>query len=121
MDSNRQLKFAKLIQKDLSDIFHKDGRSFFGDAFVTITQVKMSPDLSVSKIYLSLFMVNDKKALIEGLEERKSEIRKLLGNKIGKQVRKIPELIFFNDETEDNARRIEKIIDNLDIPSEDKE
>ena len=120
-ESTRQQKYSRLIQKDISDIFQKDKMGIFSNTFVSVVDVKVTPDLSVAKIYLSMMLVPNKQELLDKIELHKSEIRKALGNKIGKQVRKIPELIFILDEVEEKASRIDQIIDNLDIPSADEE
>ena len=91
---------------------------------VTIAEVKMSPDLGVAKVYISMMLTKNKEVTLESLNTHKKEIRKALGDRIGKQVRIIPELIFFIDEVEENAERIETLINNLNIPptnEEDKE
>lgn len=114
--STRQQKYAKLIQKELSDIFLKDKRGILENAFITIADVRMSPDLGVAKVYISMLLAKDKERIIENINSRKGEIRKALGNKIGKQVRVIPELIFYKDEVEENATRLDDLIKNLNIP-----
>lgn len=120
-ESNRQLKVGKLIQKDLGEIFQKDTKGMFGKAFITVTGVKISPDLALAKIYLSFLMVDDGKAMIDTINKRKSEIRKILGNKIGKQVRIIPDLIFHLDDSSEYASKMDKLLSGLDIPKEDEE
>ncbi len=112
----RQNKFSKLIQKELSDIFHRDRRGILENAFITIADVQMSPDLSVAKIYLSMMLVKDKQAVLYRINLRKKEIRKALGDTIRKQVRIIPELAFFIDETEEKAIKMDALIDSLNIP-----
>jgi ribosome-binding factor A len=118
--STRQQKFSRLIQKELSEIFQRDKRGILENAFISIVDVKMSPDLSVARIYLSMTLAKDKERVLEKLNLHKKEIRKALGDKIGKQVRIIPEIIFYIDEVEENAQRIEDIIKNLNIPPESK-
>lgn len=118
-ESTRQQKYSKLIQKDISEIFQKDRMGIFANTFVSVVDVKVTADLSIAKIYLSMMLVSDKQGLLDKIDLHKSEIRKALGNKIGKQVRKIPDLIFILDETEEKASRIDQIIDNLDIPDAD--
>ncbi len=116
----RQQKYGKLIQKELSEIFLFDKRSITDNAFITILEVRMSPDLSVAKVYLSMSLVKDKQAVLDKVNERKSEIRKALGIKIRNQARIVPQLVFYIDEVEENAERIESLIKNLNIPKEDK-
>jgi ribosome-binding factor A len=118
-ESKRQQKFARLILKDLSEILQQDKRGILEGAFITISDVMMSPDLSIAKVYLSMLMIKDREALLEKINDRKSEIRKALGNKIGKQVRIVPNLLFYIDDIPENASRIDKIIGDLDIPSKD--
>jgi ribosome-binding factor A len=119
--STRQQKFSRLIQKELSDVFQRDKRGILENTLISITNVKVSPDLGVATIFISMLLVKDKQRMLEKLNAGKREIRKALGDKIAKQVRVIPELIFSIDETEENAQRIEDIIKNLNIPPESKE
>lgn len=119
--STRQLKFAKLIQKEISDIFQRDKRGILDNAFVTIADVRVSPDLGLARIYVSMMLAKDKQAILDKITSRKGEIRKALGNKIGKQVRIIPELVFYLDEVEENAQRMDSLLNNLIIPKSSKE
>src|SRR6187402_2433192 len=114
--TTRQQKFSRLIQKELSDIFQRDKRGVLGNTFVTIADVKMSADLSVARIFISMMLAKNKEKTLEQLNLHKREVRKALGDKIGKQVRIIPELIFIMDEVEENAQRLDEIIKNLHIP-----
>ncbi len=118
--TTRQQKYARLIQKELSEIFQRDKKGILDNAFITLAEVKVSPDLSVAKVYISMLLEKDKAGILERINSRKREIRKELGEKIGKQVRIIPELVFYIDEVEENAQRIEDIIKNLNIPPETK-
>jgi ribosome-binding factor A len=122
-ESKRQRQFSSLIQKELSEIFQREARWMFdSNVFVTITDVRMSADLGVAKVYLSFMLSQNKKELMELVQLKKSEIRRRLGNRIGKVVRSIPELIFYLDESADYASRIEGILADLDIPpAEDEE
>ncbi|MCW5911318.1 MAG: 30S ribosome-binding factor RbfA [Cyclobacteriaceae bacterium] len=117
----RQQKYNKLIQKELSDIFLKDKRGILGNAFITVAEVRISPDLSVAKVYLGMTLTKDKKAVLNNIELHKSEIRKALGDRIRNQARIVPSLVFFMDEVEENAQRIEDLIKSLNIPKENKE
>ena len=119
--STRQQKVAKLIQKEMSEIFLRDKRSVLGNAFISIADVKMSPDLSLAKIYISTLLVQDKQKVLETINEHKKEFRKLLGDKVGKQLRIVPEIAFFTDEVEERAQRLDDIINNLHIPPAEPE
>lgn len=117
----RQQKYSKLIQKELSEIFLRDKKGILGNAFITIADVRMSPDLSVARVYFSMTLTKDKNAILNKIESHKSEIRKALGDRIRNQARIIPALVFFIDELEENAQRIEDVIKNLNIPKETKD
>src|ERR1041384_383377 len=97
MDSTRQNKFARLIQKELAELFQKEGRHFFGNSFVTVTKAKVTPDLAIARIYLSIFKEKNPNTIIESLKHQKHIIRKKLGNRIKNQARVIPDLEFFLD------------------------
>lgn len=112
----RQQKFARLIQKELSDIFLRDKRGFLDHAFITIAEVRISPDLSVAKVYISMMLAKDKQGILDKLDLHKKEIRKALGERIRNQARIIPELAFFIDEVEENAMKMDDLLKSLNIP-----
>ncbi|HEY5824751.1 MAG TPA: 30S ribosome-binding factor RbfA [Cyclobacteriaceae bacterium] len=117
----RQQKFAKLIQKELSDIFQRDKRGIVGNAFISIAEVKISPDLSVAKVYISMLLAKDKPAILQKLDLHKKEIRKALGERIRNQARIVPEIAFFIDEVEENAAKMDELISGLTIPPPQEE
>ena len=119
--TTRQLKFARLIQKEISEIFQRDKRGILDNAFVTVAEVRVSPDLGLARIYISMMLAKDKQSILDKITSRKGEIRKALGEKIRKQVRVIPELVFYLDEVEENAQRMDSLISNLHIPKATKE
>lgn len=119
-ESKRQQKFSKLIQKDLGDIFQQDVKNMFGRTFITVTSVKMSPDLSLAKVYLSFLQVNNSREMLEKISDQKKEIRKMLAQKIGKQVRIIPDLIFYFDDSAEYAAKMDELISGLNIPPADE-
>lgn len=92
----------------------------FGRAFITVTSVKMSPDLSLAKVYLSFMQVANSNEMLEKINDHKKEIRKILGNKIGKQVRIVPDLIFYLDDSAAYAARMDELISGLNIPPADE-
>lgn len=121
MDSTRQQKFAKLIQKEISDIFQHDGRTYFGNAFVTVTGVRVTPDLGLAYVRISLFKHKDPDKVIHDLNHHTSDIRGKLGNRIRNQARHIPNLKFFHDDSLDYVDKMEDIFKNIDIPKNENE
>jgi len=121
MESKRQNKFSRLLQRDLGDIFQKDIKGLFDNAFITVTQVKVSPDLGVAKVYLSFLNTSDSDKLMYKVNLHKGEVRKVLGNRISKQVKKVPELIFYHDDSAQYAAHIDKLLSGLEIPPADDE
>lgn len=115
MESKRQQKYAKLIQKELGEMFQKESKPLVGKAMVTVTRVLMSPDLSVAKVYLS-FLLADNQVLFKKIDENKKSIRKNMGARIGKSVRLIPELVFYLDESAAYAQHMDDVISKLEIP-----
>ena len=115
-ESKRQLKIARQLQKDLSEIFRLKLSSYFKDTLITITRVQVSPDLSVARVYISVLSPGNEHQVIEQINQHKGEVRGVLGRRIGKQVRKIPELVFIADHGSEHASNIEDILSKLDIP-----
>jgi len=115
----RQQKVGRLIQKELSDIFQRDQRGMLGSTFITIMEVRMSPDLSLARVYISMMLTKDKKSTLDKLDQHKKEIRKALGERIRNQARIVPELAFFVDEVEENAQRMDDLLKSLHIPPPD--
>jgi ribosome-binding factor A len=116
MDSTRQQKYSRLIQKELGNIFQNDIKNMFGKAFISVNTVRISPDLSVAKAYLSFMMVDNKQEALESVKAQVKPIRKLLGDKIRKQARIIPELIFYLDDNVDYAAKMDVLFSNIEIP-----
>ena len=110
MESTRQLKYARLLQKELSEIFQRDAAAKYEKALITVTRVRVSPDLSVARVYVSLFAVKDRDALLKKIKEQAKEIRRVLGDTIRKQVRIVPNLEFFIDDSLDYAERIDELL-----------
>ena len=110
MDSTRQLKVSRLIQKELGEIFLKEVKTVFGNAMITVTQVRVSPDLSIARVYVSLFNAPDTKKLLKEIQANTKDIRTQLAIRIKKQVRIIPDLVFFLDDSLDYALRIDELL-----------
>jgi ribosome-binding factor A len=110
MESVRQQKVSKLLQKELAEIFRGQARALFGGAFITVTMVRVSPDLGNAKVYLSIMATKDKQAIFKLVNEQNHVIRKKLGAIVGKQLRIVPELQFFIDDSLDYAMKIEELL-----------
>ncbi len=120
MESKRQLKFSRLIQKDLAEIFQRDAKGLFGSALISVTRVSMSPDFSLAKIHLSILTTEDRQVVLKKLKENTKAIRNMLAQRISKQVRIIPALVMYLDESVDYAMKMSGIIEDLEIPKETK-
>ena len=109
MNTNRLPKIERLIQKDLGEIFLSETRQLHG-ILVSVTKVRMSPDLSVAKAYLSIYPSGQSAEMMDNINRQKKSIRYELGLRIGKQVRRIPELAFFLDDSIDYLENIDHLL-----------
>ena len=121
MESKRQQKFSKLIQKELAEVFQRECSHLFPGAYVSVRVVRVSPDLGVAKIYLSMLVGANAKELLQEIKINTKTIRHLLAQRIKKQVRVIPELIFYLDDTAEYAARMEQLFSGLEIPPAEEE
>ena len=108
--STRQLKVAREIQKDLAEIIRAKGMGAFGGALVTVSEVRVSPDLSLAKVFVSIFPSEKQGPVMQLLEEEKRALRRELGRVVAKQFRIVPELSFLLDTTLDYAEHIEELL-----------
>jgi ribosome-binding factor A len=120
MESKRQQKFAGVIQQDLATIFQREGNNYLPNTMVTITKVRVTPDLAIARIFLSFFNGNTVSAL-QTIKQHASEIRYKLGARIKDQVRVIPQLEFFVDDTSEYVDRMDKIFDKISKEERQKE
>jgi ribosome-binding factor A len=117
-EGKRQKQVAAEISKELNDIFLKMGLNMMDGGMVSISSVKITPDLYEARVYLSLFQVKDQEAALEKFKDLSSEIRGELGKRMRHQLRSIPQLTFYLDDTLDYVFKIEKLLD--DIKKQDK-
>ncbi|MFC1733103.1 30S ribosome-binding factor RbfA [candidate division KSB1 bacterium] len=110
METTRQQKISRLIQKDLGEIFIRESKKLFNGAMITVTTVRITRDLAIAKVYLSIFASDDKQALYEKILERNNEIRYHLGSRIKNQLRSVPILEFFIDDSLDYIENIESLL-----------
>lgn len=112
METIRQERINNLLQKDLGEIFQVELKHISRGSMISVTKVKVTPDLSLAKVYLSLFATPDKKALLKEIRSHKKEIRGKLGNRIKNQLRVIPELNFYIDDSLDYIENIDNLLNN---------
>lgn len=112
MASIRQDKIAKVIQQEMAIIFQQNAKELFGGAFITVTAVRMTVDMGMAKVYLSIFTktTEEKEVMLEHVRKRKGQIRGLLGHKVGKQLRAVPELSFYIDDSLDYLDEIDNLL-----------
>ncbi|MEO6893480.1 MAG: 30S ribosome-binding factor RbfA [Ginsengibacter sp.] len=121
-EGKRQKQVANEIAKELNDIFLKMSLTMIDGGMVSIASVKVTPDLFDARIYLSLFQVKDPDAVLEKFKDLSSEIRGELGKRMRHQLRSIPQLTFYLDDTLDYVFKIEKLLDDIkkQDPKKDK-
>lgn len=113
MESKRQQKFAGLIQEELAAIFQREGSAYLPNTLVTITKVRISPDLAVAKVYLSFLNTNNTSLSVAEVNSHAGEIRYKLGARIRHQARVIPTLTFFVDDTNEYVEHMDKLFDKI--------
>ncbi len=119
MESIRQKQVGELIRRYFGMILTEEGPNIYGrDKLVTLTDVKMTPDLLVAKIYISVYGTELKQEVILGLEDTRTRLRQALAGKIGRQMRRMPEIEFFLDDTIDEMYRVHDLLNR--VSEEDK-
>ncbi len=118
METQRQHKYSKQILKDLAEIFQRNIKDNFRGVLVTLKEVKISPDLSIATIYVSVLPVAKGDEVMLVIEQNNKRIRGILGKVIGKHARIVPSLRFFLDNTEEDSSKMDTILGKLDIPKE---
>ncbi len=110
MESTRQKKVSRLIQKEVADIFLKKGNQLAHGKLVSITRVRISPDLSYANVYLSIFPAADQNSILNAIQEHSSKIRFELGQKVRSQLRIVPDIAFHLDDSLDYIDEIDKLL-----------
>ena len=108
--STRQQKVARELQRDLAEIIRSKGMAAFGGAMVTVSEVRVSPDLSIAKVYVSIFPSEKQSEVMGSLQDQNRLLRGELGRKVGKQLRIVPELVFYLDTSIDYAEHIDELL-----------
>ncbi len=118
IEGKRQKQVAAVLQEELNEIFRKLGLTMLDGGMVSISSVKVTPDLLEARIYLSLFQVQQPAVVMKKIEDRAWEVKKNLADKVKHQLRRIPVLQFFLDDTLDHVFKMEELFKQIN--TEDK-
>lgn len=113
MESKRQQKFARVIQKDLGELFQREGNNYLPNTMITVTKVRTTPDLGIVRVFLSFFNSPNNALALSTIKAHTAEIRYNLGKRIKDQVRGVPQLEFFVDDTNEYVVRMDKIFTRI--------
>lgn len=114
MDTKKQRQVAEVIKRNLSMVLQDEGGYIYGVApLVTVTEVKMTPDFSIAKVYFSVFNIEDKQTPIIAMEANNARLRHALAKRIKSAVRRIPEIQFYLDDTLDEMYRVDALFEKL--------
>ncbi|MBR4803336.1 MAG: 30S ribosome-binding factor RbfA [Bacteroidales bacterium] len=112
METTRQQKISRLLQQEMGNIFQQETKSIFGTSMITVTEVRISPDLSVAKVWVSIYPLGGakKEDVMTAIQDNTSDLRRRLGLRVGKQLRIIPQLTFFLDDSLDYIENIDRLL-----------
>lgn len=116
-ESKRQKQVARLIQEELTLIFQKEGLSIVQGGMISIADVKIMPDLLEARIYLSFYQIKNEEEILQLIKEKTPTIRGQLGNKLRHQLRRIPVLSFFTDNTLEEVDKLEQLLKKINNPN----
>ena len=119
-ESKRQKQVGQLIQQEMSAVFQREGLNVIHGGMISISRVKVTPDLLEARIYISFYQIPEPEKMLKAIKERDWELRKHLAARIKNQVRKIPVLHYYLDDTLDYVFKMEEIFKNLHIPKNDQ-
>ncbi len=119
METTRQKRISKLIQMDLSEILQKDIRkNGIKNLLISVTKVSVTPDLNLAKAYISVFPSEKAEIILESINQNSKLIKHEVAQKVKHQLRKMPDLIFFKDDTLDYIEKIDKELKSGENPIE---
>jgi ribosome-binding factor A len=110
MESTRQKKVSRLVLKELAENINRKGREFAPGKMISVTQVRITPDLSLAKVYISIFPADNKDEVLESIKNNAKNIRYDLGIKVKSQLRIVPELAFYLDDSLDYIDNLDKLL-----------
>ncbi len=113
-ETKRMLQVGELVKRNISIVLQQEGSYYYGtEALVTVTSVKMSSDMGIAKVYLSIYNTENKQAVLLEIEEYAHQIKQSFAQRVRKQMRRIPRLDFYEDETLDEMYRLNKVFGDL--------
>ena len=112
-ESKRQKQVAGLLNEELNDIFRRVGLNMVDGGMISISNVKVTPDLLEARVYLSFFQIPDTAAMMKKVNEKAWEIKRELTARVGKQLRRMPELQFFQDDTLEYVFKMEQLLKGI--------
>jgi ribosome-binding factor A len=113
METKRQKQINELLRRQFSMVLLEEGPNLFDKAMVTVTRTVVSPDMSNAKIYLSVFNTDNKQEILLTMQENYARLKFALGNKVGKQLRRMPDLAFYLDESLDEFFKMDELLKKL--------
>src|SRR5690625_1639952 len=113
VEGKRQKQIGNLIQGELSTIYQHLGLNMINGALISVATVRMTPDLLEARVYLSIYKAKDEEVVMELIRKKHGEIKRELGNKLRHQLRRIPVLVFYLDDTLDYVFRIEEVFKKI--------
>lgn len=120
MATVRQKQVEELVKRNFGIVLQNEGSYIYGtEPLVTVTQVKISPDLGQAKIYLSVYNTETKQEVILELEEQNSRLRQALAQRVRKQMRKVPHINFYLDDTLDEMHRLNQLFNRINQDEEE--
>ena len=116
-EGKRQKQIGSLVQEEINKIFQRLGLNMIGGGMVSISSVKITPDLLEARVYLSFFQVADAGLALEKIRDRSGEIRRELGNSVRQQLRRVPQIKYFRDESLDHVFKMEALFRQIKPPN----
>lgn len=110
MESTRQLKIAKLLQKEMATILQDLAREHFAGTLLSVSKVRVSPDLGVAKIYVSIFPISMTQEVEKFLNVNNAKLRGALGHSVGRQLRVVPNIVVFVDDSLEYEENIDRLL-----------
>lgn len=113
-ESKRQKQVGQLVMEEMSGVFQREGINVIDGGMVSISKVMVTPDLLEARIYLSLFQIKEPEKLMHDIKARTKEFRNLLGQRVKNQLRRVPDLVFFNDDTLEYVSKMDAIFRQIE-------